>query len=461
MTEATVTLPGHSEDGDWHVSARALASGVMLVAGVVLYLVERAAPGPWVSWAQGFGVLATLIYLWIFLRNQQAVVLTSFFQIYSTLGMMLSAVIISTGTLMIEIGRVGTANGIFWVLMIYLVVGMEATRVGYYVAARFRWGHGMLRPSETANRALIFLFVGVTLSIAAYVLVVAGGPVLRGVDRVTFWRQMAPPGSAVLPSLVSQTFFFMAFHYLFTRRTAGRMIVPNLILLGYLVTAVLVLGEKMTMFIVFLNVWFLVLPGVMGTVILRTGHLWLLLGALTILIGFTAINYLAEDREAGFVLVRAALQSQLLWSVFDEPGALSLWPSRADCLVGCWPFSSGREYITFRYLPVGLFYHYDKSGNALSGFMPALVILTLGMVLAMALHIVMSFLLGILQQKLIMALTRRNLVDGFLLFKLQFGVAMTWYASTAAPIKGIMVTLLLILILRATFPVRPAAPRPG
>ncbi|MFB2531537.1 hypothetical protein ACEYYA_05140 [Paracoccus sp. p3-h83] len=461
MTEATVTLPGHSEDGDWHVSARALASGVMLVAGVVLYLVERAAPGPWVSWAQGFGVLATLIYLWIFLRNQQAVVLTSFFQIYYTVGMMLSAAIISAGTLMIEIGRVGTANGIFWVLLIYLVVGLEVCRVGYHLAARFRWGHGMLRPSEAANRALIFLFVGLTLAIAAYVLAATGGPVLLGVDRKTFWREIAPPGSAILGSLVSQSFFFVAFYYLTQRKKSERLMLPTLILGSYVLTAIFVLGEKFTMFIVFMNAWFFVVPGAIGQVTLRRGHLLLAVGALIMLVIFAVTSYMMQEKEAGFLLVRAALQAQLLWSVFDEPGALSLWPGRSECLFGCWPFESGQQFISFRYLPVSLFSHYDEIGNVLSGFMPALPILTLGAVLSMALHAVISFAMGVLQQKLVSALAVRNLVYAFLLFKLQFGFAIIWYVQISAPLKGIMATILLIFIYRATFPVRPATTLTG
>lgn len=435
------------------VSLRALSSAALLLLSVCMYFIERESGGDWANWSHGIGMLLSFIYIWIFFRSHQAAVLTSFFQIYFMLGMMFSAAIISGGVYMIEIGRFGTQNGFFWVLVAYLVGGLEASRVGYNLAGRLRFGNGMLRPSDGINKLLIILFVGITLLLSAYVLLRSGGPVLRGVDRVTFWKTMAPAGTAIVPSLVSQSFFFAAFYYLWCRGTLRSMRLPLVIILAYVFVAVFVLGQKFSMFIIFINAWFLIAPAFFPNIRVRLRLIVVSLVLIVILIGFTAFTYVAGGKDVDFVLVRAALQAQLLWSVFEDTTNLSLLPQHAACYFGCGPFENGQDYISFRYLPIGLFYFYTDAGNTLSGFMPALSILTFGFLLSVFLHLLVSFSLGFIQRKLVMVLAHTNLLYGFLLFKFQFGLIFVWYVSSFDPINGLVATAALMLAYYAMFAV--------
>src|SRR3546814_20429850 len=84
-------------------------------------------------------------------------------------------------------------------------------------------------------------------------MVTGGGPFLRGIDRVTFWQTMAPDGTTFLPSLTNQSFFFAAFYFLWQRRTGGSMFLPTIMVLGYVLTAILVLGQQFIIFILFLK----------------------------------------------------------------------------------------------------------------------------------------------------------------------------------------------------------------
>src|SRR5690606_2959436 len=128
--------------------------------------------------------------------------------------------------------------------------------------------------------------------------------------------------------------------------------------------------------IILLNIWLIVLAGVLPDFRFSTRHI-ILAGIIAMLLLITvALSYIfLEDRDGAFILVRAALQSQLLWSVAEDPAALSLLPQRPECYLGCGPLDSGTDYISFRYLPVYLYNFYEEGGNSLSGFMPALPIL--------------------------------------------------------------------------------------
>lgn len=431
-----------------HTSGRPLLGLGLLILAVGSYFAERVDGGNWASWSHVLGGLLLVWYLRVFLHDHRAVVLTSFYQIYSSLGMLVSAAIISGGAYMIEVSHYGTSNGFFWVVIIYFVAGMEMTRIGYNLGGRIHLGMGAPRLSPSVAHLLLLLIVGATLIVAAYVFILTGGPLLSGVDRVTFWRTMAPAGTSLVPSLVTQSFFFAAFYFLWQRKSGGGMLLPTAVVICYILTALFVLGQKFSVFIIFLNTWLLLLPGILPDFRFKFKHLVMMAFVAVAVLLYVAATYILDGKDASFVITRAALQAQLLWSVFDEPGALSLLPQHPGCYFGCDLFASGQDYITYRYLPIVRYNHYAEVGTVLSGFMPALSILTLGMVTSISLHLTISFILGFAQRKMVASFANRNLIYGFLLFKAQFSITIMWFTSGSGPLRGLILTLALIAAYR-------------
>lgn len=431
-----------------YIPGRPLLVIALLAMSTVFWFLERSSFSWGFSWHYGLAAILVVWYLRMLLRDNSAATLTSFYQLYSSVGMLISAAIVASGAPMIEIGRQGSANGFFWLMLGFFVAGIEATVFGYRNANLIWLRWGALRLPSSMDRTVILAFILPSLLLSAYVFILTGGPIFSGVDRVTFWRTVAPPGTAIVPTLITQSFFFAAYLYLWRHSSAGKMLLPALILLAYVFAGMLVLGEKFSLFILFLNVWLIILTGILPEFRFSVAHV-LLGGLIAVLLLITiAISYILQDYEAAFIVVRAALQSQLLWSVAEDPMALSFLPQRPECYLGCDWFENGRDYISFRYLPVDMYNFYNEGGNNLSGFMPALPILTLGGIFSLLLHCLICFGLGIIQRKLVVALAGRQPVYGFLLFKLQFGTAMVWFTANTGPLPGLLATLVAIFLYR-------------
>lgn len=424
--------------------------GILVLAGCS-YVAERRNDGDLASWSHILGLVLVVWYLWLLLRDRSAVVLTSFYQLFYSLGMLIGAAIISSGAHMIEIEYYGTANGFFWIMVIYFVIGMEMTRVGYSFGDRIHLGLAVQQFSSSINRLAILIIVGPILAIATYVFVRTGGPLLSGVDRVTFWREMAPAGTSLVRSLLIQSFFFAAFYFLWQRRIHRSMILPSIVIIGYILSALLVLGEKFSVFVIFLNTWLLLLAGIFSGFRLKLKH-FALMGILVVtILLYTTITYLLSGKDASFVLTRAALQAQLLWSVFNDTDALSLLPREPACYFGCGSFSGGSDYISYKYLPEYRYIFYRDGGNSLSGFMPALSILTFGVIVSILVHLTVSFVLGFTQRKMVASFASENPIYGFLLFKVQFALTLIWFAAQDGPLHGLAFTLALIVAYRIIF----------
>lgn len=397
------------------------------------------------------GAVLLVWYLWVLLRDHNAVLLTSFYQVVYSFSMLFSAAIIGTGAHMIEVDQYGTANGTFWVMIIWFVAGMEMTRIGYDLGGCIRLGPEVRQFPPGINKLILLGIIGVTLAMAVYVLVLTGGPLLGGVNRVTFWREMVPFGASILRSLVIQSFFFAAFYFLWQRRTGGGMFRPAVAVIGYVLTALLILGEKFGLFLIFLHAWLMVLPGALPGFRFTSKHFILVAVVAAAIMAYTIATYAMEGRDASFVLTRAALQAQLLWSVFSDPGALSLLPQRPDCYFSCDSFVRGIDYISYQYLSDFLYNYYADRGNTLSGFMPALSIMTFGVVISFVIHLVVSFALGFVQCKTVSSLSNGNMIYGFLLYKVQFSLVIIWFAAQEGPWRGLFLTLGLIFVYRLVF----------
>jgi len=432
-----------------------IAAFLVTITGI-FWLLERSA----YSWGFDLHYLLTAFavarYLYLLSRYNTAATLTSFFQIYYGIGVLASAAIISSGAEMIEISAAGNANGSFWLMLFFFVIGIESTVLGYSYAHRLRFPVPALRLPARLDFIIILLFLIPVLAIALYVFLLTGGPVLRGVNRVTFWRSIAPTGTSILPSLVIQSFFFVAFLYLWRVRTRDSLITMRLILFSYFLIGIFILGQKFSLFIIFLNTWLIVKIGVTTNFRLKFSHYISATLMLVLLMLTVAISYIIDGQGIGFILVRAALQAQLLWSVAESTIQGVALPYRTECYFGCDWFDSGKDYISYSYLPAGTYNFYKDGGNVLTGFMPALPIFTLGHVIATFLHICIGFFLGILQHKMKTALGKKQLIYGFLLFKFHFAILVIWFAAQQTAIPGLFPVLVAIIIYRlvSTFKVR-------
>lgn len=413
----------------------------------VSLLFERIGNGDWTAWNYIISIIILGFYLTILLRDHLHVALTSFYQIFYYLGALASAALISGGTHMIEVNQWGTPNGLFWVLVIWFVAGMEATRIGYDFSGRVHLGQGIARLAPIMSRAVIFAVVGGVLAMAAYVFLVTGGPLLQDVDRVTFWRTLAPPGTSLLRSLVNQTFFFAAFYFLWQRRLKGGIFLPTIVIVGYILTALFVLGEKFSVFIIYAHAGLLLVPGFLPHIRIKMQHVSIAAAIFVAALSYVAFTYFLDNKSPSFIVTRIALQSQLLWSVLNDP-TLSILPSEPLCHFRCDSFANGADYISKRYLPMALYNHYSAGGTSLSGFMPALSFLTFGVLVSGLLHLVISFILGFVQRKLVDSCESGSVIYSFLLFKTQFSLVMIWFAAMHTALPGLAVTLVLLFIFR-------------
>lgn len=423
------------------------------------YFTERILRGDWANWNHAIGALALAGYLTIYYRAHRDIILTGFYQIYYSIGMLLSAALVSSGMFMFEIAAFGDQNGIFWVMMTYTVAGLEASGLGYRLAGFFQFRGGVRNLSRPLSKSLILLITTGTTLISLYVFISYRGPILVGTDRVTFWRELVPPYLSFLPTLATQSFFFVAFYYLWSRQYRQKSALPTVILFSYILTGLFVLGQKFSLFILFLTIWFALLPGMAPNLTLKRSHILALLSAVTLLVASVLVSYTLQDKEPSFALARIALQAQVLWSVFDDAHVHILWPGDLTCYFGCGPFADGKDFISYKYLPFDLYNFYSDGGTTLSGFMPALSIMTLGIPISLLLHLTISFILGIIQKRLVAAVSKRNIFSSFLLYKTHISITLIWFAALQTAIPGLISALLLIVLYRFCFPITTANKR--
>lgn len=433
-------------------SPRVVLAIFMLVYSLVSFFVERATGGDWANWNHALGAMLFIWYLRRSYLERKAVVFTGLMQVYSAAGMMVSAAMISGGAFMIEIAEFGTQNGIYWVVLAYFVIGFEASVLGYRLGGVIHFGQGVRKLPWRIEKYLVLLMTGIALALSLYVLLVYRGPVLLGVDRVTFWREGVPAYLRMLPTVIIQSFFIAAFYFLWMRRKKKSFDISAMIILGYLLSGILVLGQKFSLFVIYAVTFFSILPGVFPSIKFNKSHVTAILAAIGLLAGSVLLSYQVQDKEEGFALIRIALQAQLLWSVFAEK-LISIGPAEWVCFWGCGEFISGTDFISFMYLPLGRYQHYLEGGTVLSGFMPALSIITLGLFFSVFIHILVSVLLGFIQQKIVAAVSSENMILGLLIFKVYLSVVVIWFAGMQTAIPGLLLTVGLILTYRLIFPV--------
>jgi hypothetical protein len=423
----------------------ALAWTTVLVAGTFLPTSYSEPSAPYLPYIEGAGLSLLLIYIKQLHASSATFVYTSFYQIYSLVGTAISLLFISSGTPMLEIDKDGTANGAMWAGIIFLVVGLQAGLAGYASPAT-KIDILTKNINRSSITVIIFIISSIVLAIGLFIFLTYGGAAFSGVTRVAFWTSIVPNHFKLYPSLLGQTFFLIAFLYLERREKTKKTGASSTFLIAYIFTTIVVSGEKFSTFIYYATVWMAICAGIYNRNIVHSRTISLGVGAVSILLLITAVSYTAADKEAVFILYRIAMQGQLLWSVLTEQSQILLAGLDWSCAFGCGVYESGTDFISARYLPTGIWESYVETGSGLTGFMPALPILTYGFPMALAIHATISYTLGILQKYLVSSLSRREFVVSFLLFKSYFGFLVSWYAMKESTVPGAIVTFGLLLI---------------
>lgn len=422
-------------------------SGVLFLSVVFLVLERFELIKEISTFLSAIMFVVVIIYLVKNFKKSREHMLTYFYQIYYFIGAMLSAILIGSGVHMIEIQKVGNANGIFWALVIFFIAGLKVSQFAYY------WSQRRVTCTRSPNlgrrreKIIVISILSISLLLSLYVLFRYSSPYLLHIDRVNFWRSIVPQGLSFIPNLIQQTFFLAVAFYWSIRDEKIEKKLARLLIWLYLAVTVVVLGQKFSTFIIYATVFLFFISAHKPNFRLSNKVLARAFFGITVIYFLLSFGYSSIDRGDSFIFIRTALQSQLIWSVFDSPDFSWLGDAPSICFWGCGDAPTGIIFITFKYLSLSLFEFYKEGGTVLSGFMPALPILTFGIPIAFLLHIAFSFFGGITQAYLVEQLKRRNIIFGFFIFKINFALVMFWYAAMHSAIFGVGFAILFAIFL--------------
>lgn len=377
-------------------------------------------------------------------RNCPAHTLAIFYQSFYFTGMLLSAVLITAGLPMIEIGEVGTANGTFWALVIFLVCGTAASSMGFRV--KLPLDSGRRRLGAILERRFV---IGLTVAVVAtsiLVLLLFSNPYSLGMDRVVYWDTVVPGHLSWVNSAVRQTVLFPILLFYMSESGSSQRRLASGLIAAYLVITVVMLGEKASAFILYSAIWLLVLGAYRGRFGFDRRMLILLVGGLGSIYALLSYNYGVAEYGDAFIITRIAMQAQVLWSVLNSFDFPFFSQVASECFWGCDAASGPADYVSLRYLPSYLYAIYSESGSTLSGFLPGLAILSFGFFGALILHILVSFVLGFIASRLLDQFRRHNLLYSFLLFKVYFAMILYWYAAIHTAVHSLIFFLTIALV---------------
>jgi hypothetical protein len=368
------------------------------------------------------------------------------------LGLLLSAIAISSGAYMIEVKAFGDDNGTVWVIFAYFLAGMEATFFGFVSNISFGIANKSSFHIWHISRQIIIGTVVIVVLIGLFILFKIGSPLLIGVDRVTFWNSFVPYYFSFYPSLVMQTYFFVCYYVIAVHKRMERPLLSIIVLLLYIFITIAVLGQKFSAFILLASAWLMILPGAFPNFQIRISYIIFAVIVLILIILLVIWTYIHSGMEASFILSRISLQSQLIWSVISDSYNFSLFP-RADwrCYFSCGFTNNGQDYIVMQYLPHEIYSYYYKNGTTLSGFMPSLSILTFGIIISFLIHLLICFVMGLIQRDICSAVRENNFILSFLLYKVQIGLMLVWFSAINSAIGGVIITLVVLGIYLAAF----------
>lgn len=391
------------------------------------------------------GWLFFIIYLITFYKDNYQFISSSFYQIFYYVAMLISATLISTGEYMYEIQMYGNSNGVFWVCISYAIFGFEFSYIGYKKSIKNISRKKTI--SKNLDTIASYTIIGLTLFISVFILFRYGSPLSYEVSRVKFWGEIAPSYLSFIRPLLILTFFLTVNLY-FNYRTPQKNLLLHLSLVFiYVVFVFVLLGEKFSVLVMYASVWFLISSCYSTNIKAKKTYIKIALLSIFLL---AYVGYIYEGMGLGyrFIYNRLVLQGQVLWSVLNENLSILTMGIQINCIPDCSEYIDGRNFIAYRYLPQYTYKIFQESGTSLSGFMPSLQILFLGIPISLISHFFLSFYLGFIQGRMISNVLNNQLLLSFFYFCLYFSIVIIWFVGNLNLIKLVLFIYILIFIYR-------------
>jgi len=417
-----------------------LYPGAIVMLSIVMFFTKNLDPSlNSMPWIEIFSLIILAFYIRELYKKSPEFLFTSFYQIYALGGVAVSLLFVGAGIPMMEIDGTGSANGAFWIILIFFVFGLEAGKIGFYLS-KANYFFRVKKISNRLSQNMVLLISASILAVGLYIFLIYGGAAISGQNRVAFWSSSIPSYLKFYPGLLSQTFFLIAFAYFNNKENRRKNALPILLVIFYFLATHIVAGEKFSAFILYINIWLFLQTGFVerrnfGWRFFAVGAI-VLFGLLALVLG--AYSILGEDLT--FMLSRTAAQGELIWSVLNESSKILLYGDRFFCFFGCDQYNTGADFISARYVTFKMWNDIQTSESNLTGFMPALPILLWGIPLSLIIHVLFSIFFGWMQSGLIKSIKSRDLITSYFLYKIYFGLIIFWYASRISALSGVAIS---------------------
>lgn len=386
-----------------------------------------------------------IMVVYYYYKYHPAFLFTSAMPFYYYIGMCVSLLLVNSGIHMIEVDQYGSPNGSVLIMLAYFFYSIGISKIFFSIIINKNSKPKLPSLPKSFSNSLMLVFLTGIVVLGLLLIVFFAGPVIKGMNRVAFWTEMEGKGLAFYPTLMIQTFYFVAYSYFNKRYNGSNFYYSLFLLLCYFLLTVMLLGQKFSAFIVYFSIMAMLLPSFTSNLKLKKTTFFLLFLFMIFLVVIISVSYVAQGYSSDFILTRIALQGQVLWSTinFHFP---ELIKKGDGCLFGCAGSINVIDYISYELLPLSTYLHYSATGTTLSGFAPAAQFMSMGLLPTFILQTLVFALLGYLQAKTIIYNRERNFFVGFLIFKISFSVFLIWHAVMFTAIKGLLFTVAILLV---------------
>lgn len=408
---------------------------ILITASVILFFKETSQKELGSVYQLNFSIFALLLfaaYIIKFYFDDYRFISSSFYQLFYYFGMLTSAAMISAGSHMYEVDDYGTANGVFWIIIIFAIVGLESAHIGYKTNKIVN----RTAQQKKINKIFLKIFVYGTLTASLLILLVYGSPLHQeqGVTRVNFWGLVAPSYLSPIRILIFTTFFLAVVNFYQKKRLKKNILIEIMAILLYVIIAIFLLGEKFTAAIFFIFAWLIVRSSASSKNEVSKTFFKVFI-VILISTSYVAFTYVNAGIGYEFILNRIALQGQVLWSTLNENFETLSFGTKLSPNIDFGQFTDIRKVIEERFLPSSTFDLNQISGTSLSGFFPAMPILIIGIPLAIVAHSFFSIYLGRVQAQLIIAIVNFDNIDAFLKYTIYYFLLAIWFVGNFNTLK--------------------------
>lgn len=380
-----------------------------------------------------FGLLIFTTYCVKFYTDDYQFISSSFYQIFYYFGMLISAALISSGAYMYEIRQHGTANGTYWITIIFAVIGLESAHIGYKSQRKTSHTNSQKRLNKLFLKYLIYG----TLAASFLILLIYGSPLKQDVTRVNYWGAIAPSYLSPIRIFIFTSFILVVANFYQKKQANTNTTTATITIILYLAIAILLLGEKFTAAIFFIFTWLIVKSSISSQNEI-TSTFTKVIAILLIALAYVAFTYNNMGIGYEFIITRISLQGQVLWSTLNEDFETIAFGANLILNQSPSQILDIRDTIEQRYLPTTTYELNQDSGTSLSGFSPTIPILLLGLPLAGMAHAVFSFYLGRVQSRLMQSVRKHDHIAAFLKFTIYFFLISIWYVGNINTLKIVL-----------------------